>query len=96
MQHEVRFATFNLLNLALPGVRFYADQEPHTQAQYDAKADWIAQQIDRLDADVIGFQEVFSQDALRDVLSRTKHYGDAHHVGTPDDIAAAVALIKQG
>jgi len=81
MQHEVRFATFNLLNLALPGIRFYADQEPYTQARYDAKADWIAQQIDRLDADVIGFQEVFSQQALRDVLSRTKHYRDAHQVG---------------
>lgn len=81
MQHEVRFATFNLLNLALPGMRFYADQEPHTQARYDLKVEWIAQQIDRLDADVIGFQEVFSQAALKDVLSKTKHYRDAQLVG---------------
>ncbi|MES2832635.1 MAG: endonuclease/exonuclease/phosphatase family protein [Pseudomonadota bacterium] len=81
MQHEVRFATFNLLNLALPGIRFYPDQEPYTQARYDAKVEWIAQQIDRLDADVIGFQEVFSQAALKDVLARTKHYQQAHLVG---------------
>lgn len=81
MQQEVRFATFNVLNLAPPGVRFYADQEPYSQAQYDAKVDWIAQQLDLLDADVIGFQEIFSQAALRDVLSRTRRYRDAQHVG---------------
>ena len=81
MQQEVRFATFNVLNLALPGVPFYADQDPYTQAQYDAKVAWIAQQIDLLDADVIGFQEIFSQAALRDVLARTSKYRDAHHVG---------------
>lgn len=81
MQHEVRFATFNVLNLAPPGVRFYNDQDPYSPAEYDAKANWIAQQLDLLDADVIGFQEIFSQAALRDVLSRTRSYRDAHHVG---------------
>ena len=81
MQQEVRFATFNVLNLAPPGVRFYADQEPYSQAQYDAKLDWIAQQLDLLDADVIGFQEIFSQAALREVLSRTRKYRDAQQVG---------------
>lgn len=81
MQQEVRFATFNVLNLAPPNVRFYADQEPYSQAEYDAKIDWIAQQLDLLDADVIGFQEIFSQAALREVLARTRRYRDAHHVG---------------
>ena len=81
MQQELRFATFNVLNLAPPGVRFYVDQEPYTQAQYDAKVLWIAQQLDLLDADVIGFQEIFSQAALKDVLSKTRKYQTAHHVG---------------
>ena len=81
MQQEVRFATFNVLNLAPPGVRFYVDQEAHTQEQYDAKVEWIARQLDLLDADVIGFQEIFSQAALREVLARTLKYRDAHHVG---------------
>ena len=85
MQQEVRFATFNVLNLAPPGVRFYADQEPHSQAQYDAKIDWIARQLDLIDADVIGFQEIFSQAALRDVLARSVKYRDAHHVGFDPD-----------
>ncbi|MBC7413830.1 MAG: endonuclease/exonuclease/phosphatase family protein [Herminiimonas sp.] len=81
MQQELRFATFNVLNLAPPGVRFYIDQEPYTQAQYEAKVEWIAQQLDSLDADVIGFQEIFSQAVLKDVLSRTRKYRTAHHVG---------------
>ena len=81
MQQELRFATFNVLNLAPPGVRFYVDQDPYTQAQYDAKVVWLAQQLDCLDADVIGFQEIFSQAALKDVLSKTRKYQTAHHVG---------------
>ena len=81
MQQELRFATFNVLNLAPPGMRFYADQEPYTQAQYDAKVLWIAQQLDSLDADVIGFQEIFSQAALKEVLAKTRKYQHAHHAG---------------
>ena len=81
MPHEIYFATFNVLNLALPGSRFYPNQEPYSIAQYDAKISWLAQQLDRLDADVIGLQEIFSQEALKDVLARTKNYRDAHHLG---------------
>ena len=81
MPHEIRFATFNVLNLDLPGNRFYPNQEPYSIAQYDAKISWLAQQLDRLDADVIGLQEIFSQDALKDVLARTRNYRDAHHLG---------------
>ena len=65
MQQEIRFATFNVCNLAPPGVKLYDNLEPLTPEGYDAKANWIAQQLDQLDADVIGFQEIFSQAALR-------------------------------
>lgn len=81
MLQEIRFATFNVCNLALPGMHFYDDQEPYSQEQYDAKVAWIARQIDLMDADVIGFQEIFSQVALKDVLARSVRYRDAHHVG---------------
>ena len=64
MQQELRFATFNVCNLALPGVKYYEDQIPYSSEEYDAKISWIAQQLDRLDADVIGLQEIFSQAAL--------------------------------
>ena len=97
MLQEVRFATFNVLNLAPPGVPFYADQEPHTQEQYDAKVSWLAQQLDQLDADVIGFQEIFSQACLRDVLARTSKYRDAQHVGfDPDGQTDLTASVQAG
>ncbi|MBC7501829.1 MAG: endonuclease/exonuclease/phosphatase family protein [Herminiimonas sp.] len=86
MPQEIRFATFNVCNLALPGEHFYPDQEPYTQQQYDAKVAWIVQQIDALDADVIGFQEIFSQAALREVLARSVRYRDAHHVGFEPEV----------
>jgi predicted extracellular nuclease len=100
MQQEVRFATFNVCNLALPGVRFYDNQEPYTPAQYDAKVAWIAQRIDHLDADVIAFQEIFAQAALKDVLARTRKYRHAQHAGfdpQPQDgrLTPSVALISR-
>lgn len=77
MQEEIRFATFNVCNLALPGAKLYDNLEPLTSAQYEAKLQWTARQLDLLDADVVGFQEVFSQAALREVLARTQHYREA-------------------
>nr|WP_314605607.1 endonuclease/exonuclease/phosphatase family protein [uncultured Janthinobacterium sp.] len=81
MQEEIRFATFNVCNLAPAGAKLYDNLEPLSPAQYEAKAEWTARQIDLLDADVIGFQEIFSQAALRDVLSRTRHYREAALAG---------------
>ncbi|MGK5078136.1 endonuclease/exonuclease/phosphatase family protein [Janthinobacterium sp. HLX7-2] len=81
MQQEIRFATFNVCNLAPAGAKLYDNLEPLSPAQYVAKAEWTARQIDLLDADVIGFQEIFSQAALRDVLSRTRHYREAVQAG---------------
>lgn len=100
MQQEICFATCNVLNLALPGMKFYDDQEPYTVAQYDAKVAWIAQQIDQLDADVIGFQEIFSQAALKDVLARSQKYRQAQHAGFEPDpqagrLTPSVALVSR-
>lgn len=100
MQQELRFATFNVCNLALPGVKYYEDQIPYSLEEYDAKISWIAQQLDRLDADVIGLQEIFSQAALKDVLAKTQKYRDAYHIGfdpdpQADHLTPSVALISR-
>ncbi|WP_025917647.1 endonuclease/exonuclease/phosphatase family protein [Herminiimonas sp. CN] len=81
MQQEIRFATFNVCNLALPGAVCYDNLAPLSSAGFEAKTDWIAQQIDRLDADVIGFQEIFSQAALQHALAKSKRYAHAQQVG---------------
>ncbi|MCE3605868.1 endonuclease/exonuclease/phosphatase family protein [Massilia sp. P8910] len=100
MQQEIRFATFNVYNLAPPGVKLYDNLLPSTPEEYEAKLNWTARQIDLLDADVIGFQEIFSQAALREALARTRRYRDAFHVGFDPDPGAerltpSVALVSR-
>ena len=52
----VRFkvATFNLKNLALPDRSVYGHSSP--EEQYQKKIRWTAQQLDRMNADIVGFQ----------------------------------------
>lgn len=100
MQQELRFATFNVCNLALPGTKYYEDQIPYSAEEYDAKISWIAQQLDRLDADVIGLQEIFSQQALTDVLAKTQKYRHAQQLGfdpdpDTDHLTPSVAMISR-
>ncbi|MGB9988327.1 endonuclease/exonuclease/phosphatase family protein [Massilia sp. SM-13] len=100
MQQEIRFATFNVCNLAPAGAKLYDNLTPLSEEEYEAKANWTAQQIDGLDADVIGFQEIFSQAALLDVLSRTRKYREATHAGFDPDPSAErltpnVALVSR-
>ena len=105
MQQEIRFATFNAFNLAPAGAKLYDNLLPYTEEEFEAKIDWTARQIDLLDADVIGFQEIFSQAALKLALSRTRNYRDAFHVGFdlqadgeqagPERLAPSVALVTR-
>jgi len=100
MQQELRFATFNAFNLAPPGVKLYDNLAPSTPEQYEAKLDWTARQIDLIDADVIGFQEIFSQAALREALARTTKYRNAAHIGFDPDpeaprLTPSVALVTR-
>ncbi len=100
MPQEIRFATFNVYNLAPPGQQLYDNLAPATPEEYEAKLDWTAHQIDLLDADVIGFQEIFSQAALREALARTRNYRTAVQVGFDPDPAAerltpSVALVSR-
>ena len=60
---KLTFATFNLYNLQLPGVAMYHGNK-YTKAQYDAKIEWTASILKQLDADIIGFQELWHPDAL--------------------------------
>jgi endonuclease/exonuclease/phosphatase family metal-dependent hydrolase len=98
MQQEIRFATFNVCNLSQPGAKLYDNLPPLTPAEYEAKVAWTARQLDQLDADVIGLQEIFSMEALRDVLARSRRYREAALAGfdtAPDPDTGAPRLMPQ-
>ncbi|MEM8752898.1 MAG: endonuclease/exonuclease/phosphatase family protein [Pseudomonadota bacterium] len=66
---DLTFATFNLLNLQVPGGLTYSNTPPYPddaegRARYAAKIGWIADRLRLLDAEVIGFQELWSRAAL--------------------------------
>jgi endonuclease/exonuclease/phosphatase family metal-dependent hydrolase len=66
---HVTVSTFNLLNLALPGERFYENQDPYTAEEYAAKLQWTGHQLDVMRADVVMFQEVFHLQALKEAVA---------------------------
>ncbi|MEM9466578.1 MAG: endonuclease/exonuclease/phosphatase family protein [Actinomycetota bacterium] len=72
------FATFNLKNLQVAGAPTYPNTPPATPAEYARKVEWTANQLRNLDADVIGFQELWDPQALADVFAHpalaSQHY----------------------
>ncbi|OJT23825.1 hypothetical protein BO221_17825 [Archangium sp. Cb G35] len=60
-----KVGTFNVLNLALPGQVTYSNDRPFSDEEYKNKIAWIGGQLRRMDAEVVGFQEVWHEDALR-------------------------------
>ncbi|MDM8527803.1 endonuclease/exonuclease/phosphatase family protein [Anaerolineales bacterium HSG24] len=74
-----KIGTFNLYNLVLPNVTYYRRRE-YSQQQYQQKKTWLAQQLQRMNTDIIGFQEVFHAKALQAVLKESKQYEKASMV----------------
>ena len=104
---DLSFATFNLLNLQAPGGVTYHGSIPYPdteegRAAYRRKIDWTAARLKELDAEIIGFQEVWSARALAeafDVADLTESYDlvarDAPGPGRPQ-VALAVRRDRFG
>ncbi len=61
------FASFNVKNLIGADQEYYKF-EKYTPEEYAWKEDWLADQLLTLDADVVGFQEIFEATALQAVV----------------------------
>lgn len=77
-----RVASFNVLNLVRPGVRYY-DLSVYSEDEHEQKINWIAQTLDRCQADIIGFQEVFSSGSLQSAVSLSQHFPNHSQVLSP-------------
>ena len=57
-------ATFNLYNLQLPDRAMNPGQRRWTEEEFARKAEWTAGQLARLDADIVGLQELWNREAM--------------------------------
>ncbi|WP_458098032.1 endonuclease/exonuclease/phosphatase family protein [Roseomonas sp. WA12] len=70
----LRLATFNAENLLHPDAR-YAERDdlPMAPGEYAEKIAWIGRILDEGRCDLVGFQEVFSSDALEAAVARSRY-----------------------
>jgi len=65
---KIRLGTFNLFQFVEPPYAWYTKKEKFNERQWLEKTTWIKKQILEMDCDIIGFQEVFSRKALRNLV----------------------------
>jgi len=65
---KIKLGTFNLFQFVEPPYAWYTKKEKFNQKQWFEKTTWIKNQIIKMDCDIIGFQEVFSRDALKKLV----------------------------
>ena len=81
---RARVASFNVKNLIGPEQEYYKFQQ-YTEEEYAWKSDWLAEQLVTMDADIVGFQEIFEEAALRDVIEAADEIGqESNEVSVPD------------
>lgn len=68
-------ASFNVKNLIGADQEYYKFQS-YTPEEYAWKQDWLADQLLTMDADIIGFQEIFDESSLRAVIKETDERGE--------------------
>ncbi len=77
-------ASFNVKNLIGADQEYYQFQK-YTPEEYAWKSDWLADQLLTLDADIVGFQEIFEESALQAVIDETDARGqEANEAHVPD------------
>ncbi|MEM8538375.1 MAG: alpha-1,4 polygalactosaminidase, partial [Pseudomonadota bacterium] len=71
---EFSIASFNVKNLIGPEQEYYRF-ESYTLEEHAWKQDWLSDQLLTLDADIVGFQEIFEESALQDVIGEADRKG---------------------
>ncbi|KAI9350137.1 Endonuclease/exonuclease/phosphatase [Obelidium mucronatum] len=89
-------ANFNLLNFHEPNVPFYQYKQGLSEEQVEAKIEWTASQLRRMNAAVVGFQEIFSLVPLVEAAKRAGYDMSKTHIISPscDGKGPAVGLLS--
>ncbi|WP_254843536.1 endonuclease/exonuclease/phosphatase family protein [Shewanella sp. UCD-KL21] len=67
-EHQFRIASFNLFNFIEPPAAYYDFENIYSHQQWQKKCRWLTEYVTEQQPDIIGFQEVFSPDALKALL----------------------------
>ncbi|MCP4970608.1 MAG: endonuclease [Arcobacter sp.] len=78
---KLRFGTFNLFQFVEPPYSWYVKKDKFSPLEWNEKVSWIKEQIINMNCDIIGFQEVFSKDALKTL---TKDLGFEYFITVQD------------
>ncbi|EGU61708.1 hypothetical protein VINI7043_21311 [Vibrio nigripulchritudo ATCC 27043] len=85
----MKLATFNLYNYLEPGNYWYSkkDKNTNTEEKWRKKQQWITSQLSEIEADIIGFQEVFSSESLKQLCLTLgyEHFKSVALVGQDKD-----------
>lgn len=85
----LKIGTFNVENLAPPGVTYY-DDEKWSAGDFAAKSAWTAGQLRRMGAQLVGFQEVWRESTLREVCAASGRFSEAQVWAPGTDETSAV------
>ena len=66
---QLKIATFNLFNYLEPPDAYYEFERIYSAEQWAKKQKWIAEYLSEFKPDIIGFQEVFSADSLKELVA---------------------------
>ncbi|WP_299013162.1 endonuclease/exonuclease/phosphatase family protein [uncultured Photobacterium sp.] len=66
----IKIATFNLFNYLEPPFAFYDFDNIYDSEQWQKKQRWICDYLSEYQPDVVGFQEVFSPESLRELVKK--------------------------
>lgn len=77
-------ASFNVKNLIGPDKEYY-ELQTYTPEEYAWKESWLADQLLSMDADIVCFQEIFEEEALRAVISEVDARAEVLNAATIPD-----------
>jgi endonuclease/exonuclease/phosphatase family metal-dependent hydrolase len=92
MVRTLKVGTFNVLNLVNPNEKYYGNRA-YSESDFNKKIAWQGQQLDKMRADIVGFQEVFHGEALRKMVNNSAYLKGSYIVAAnPNGQSPAVAL----
>ena len=73
----IKVGTFNLMNFMLPDKGLYGGTLGLTREEYRRKSEWTEFMLNQMDADIIGFQELFDREAMVRIIKNNPKYRKA-------------------